>query len=38
MADFIVIVFSHAHALDIPFPIGYRREHLGELRESKVAF
>ena len=24
MADLIVVVFWHAHALDIPFPIGYR--------------
>ena len=38
MADLIVIVFWHAHALDIPFPIVYRREHLGELGESKVTF
>ena len=30
MADLIVVVFWHAHALDIPFPIGYRKEHLGE--------
>ena len=26
MVDLIVIVFWHAHALNMPFPIGYRRE------------
>ena len=37
MADLIVIVFWHAHALDIPFPIGYnRREHLGELERAEL--
>ena len=38
MADLIVVVFWHAHALDIPFPIGYRREHLGELEGSELRF
>ena len=36
MTHLIVIVFWHAHALNIPFPVGYRREHLGELEQSYV--
>ena len=34
MTNLTVIVFWHAHSLDIPFPIGYRREHLGEWKEQ----
>ena len=37
MADLIVIVIWHAHALDIPFSIGYRRERLGELERESYA-
>ena len=37
-ADLIVIVFWHSHALDIPFPIGYRREHSGELERAELRF
>ena len=36
MADLIVIVFWHSHALDIPFPIGYRSEHSGELERAEL--
>ena len=36
MTHLIVIVFWYAHALNIPFPIGYSREHLGELEQSYV--